>query len=160
MKTEFLVQIDGAGTNNASRVVLIGATNRPYELDDAVRRRFVKRLYIPLPDDSSRRQLFVNLLNSNSHELNASDIDWLVNQTQGYSGADIRSLATEAAMGPVRDLSNRGIKLATINACDLPAINRSHFECAFESVKSTVTPTDLQKYIDWNTEFGSYRRMD
>lgn len=50
IKTEFLVQLDGATTDNDERILVIGATNRPQELDEAARRRFVKRLYIPLPD--------------------------------------------------------------------------------------------------------------
>lgn len=49
MKTEFLVQLDGATTDSEERILVIGATNRPQELDEAARRRFVKRLYIPLP---------------------------------------------------------------------------------------------------------------
>lgn len=50
IKTEFLVQLDGAATDNEERLLIIGATNRPQELDEAARRRFVKRLYIPLPE--------------------------------------------------------------------------------------------------------------
>lgn len=50
IKTEFLVQLDGAGTKSDERILVIGATNRPQELDDAARRRLVKRLYIPLPE--------------------------------------------------------------------------------------------------------------
>lgn len=49
IKTEFLVQLDGATTDSEERLLVIGATNRPQELDEAARRRFVKRLYIPLP---------------------------------------------------------------------------------------------------------------
>ncbi len=99
IKTEFLVQLDGAGTNAEVRVVVIGATNRPEELDEAVRRRFVKRIYIPLPDDASRRQLFKNLLTNIAHSVREDDLDKLVRLTDEYSGADIRSLCTEAAMG-------------------------------------------------------------
>lgn len=50
IKTEFLVQLDGATTDSDERLLVIGATNRPQELDEAARRRFVKRLYIPLPE--------------------------------------------------------------------------------------------------------------
>lgn len=50
IKTEFLVQLDGAATVDDERILLVGATNRPQELDEAARRRFVKRLYIPLPE--------------------------------------------------------------------------------------------------------------
>lgn len=46
-----MVRLDGATTSEDDRVLIIGATNRPQELDDAVRRRLVKRLYIPLPEE-------------------------------------------------------------------------------------------------------------
>jgi fidgetin-like protein 1 len=50
MKTEFLVQLDGAATHEEDRVLIVGATNRPQEIDEAARRRLVKRIYVPLPD--------------------------------------------------------------------------------------------------------------
>lgn len=63
MKTQFLVQLDGAKSNANQRILIIGATNRPNELDEAVRRRFVKRLYIPLPNKSGREELFKRISN-------------------------------------------------------------------------------------------------
>ena len=57
MKTEFLVALDGAGNEKKGHVLLIGATNRPHELDDAARRRFVKRLYVALPEMKDREVL-------------------------------------------------------------------------------------------------------
>ncbi|OUM69671.1 hypothetical protein PIROE2DRAFT_32600, partial [Piromyces sp. E2] len=62
IKTEFLVQFDGCGTNAEDRILLIGATNRPGEIDEAARRRFRKKLYIPLPDEGARKSLLMNLL--------------------------------------------------------------------------------------------------
>lgn len=64
LKTEFLVQMDGVGTKSTDRVLLIGATNRPEELDEAARRRLEKRLYIPLPDAEARLELIQRLLAS------------------------------------------------------------------------------------------------
>lgn len=87
IKTEFLVQLDGAGTDLSARVVIVGATNRPEELDEAVRRRFVKRLYIPLPDDDSRQQLLDTLLRKVAHELSTQHFKDLVVRTKGFSGS-------------------------------------------------------------------------
>ena len=56
MKTEFLVRLDGVCNKKDGRVLLIGATNRPMDLDEAMRRRFSKRLYIPLPELDAREQ--------------------------------------------------------------------------------------------------------
>ena len=81
-----MVQLDGAGTNQTARVVIVGATNRPEELDEAVRRRFVKRIYIPLPDPESRRQLLMMLLEDVVHSLESADCEALVMKTDGYSG--------------------------------------------------------------------------
>ncbi len=64
LKTEFLVQLDGAGTNQSDAILIIGATNRPQEIDDAVIRRMTKRLYIPLPNHKSRKELIENVVKS------------------------------------------------------------------------------------------------
>ncbi len=86
IKTEFLVQLDGAGSDQSARVVIIGATNRPQELDEAARRRFVKRIYIALPDRSSRIQIVCNLLKNNKHSLGADDFQYIAERTDGFSG--------------------------------------------------------------------------
>ena len=54
LKTEFMVQLCGAHTQETDRILFIGATNRPEELDEAVKRRLEKRLYIPLPNSIGR----------------------------------------------------------------------------------------------------------
>ena len=92
IKTEFLVQLDGTGTSGQGRVLVIGATNRPQELDEAARRRFVKRLYIPLPDTSDRCCLLKVLLEKNLHTLSQSDVEKLAADTDGFSGADLKAL--------------------------------------------------------------------
>jgi SpoVK/Ycf46/Vps4 family AAA+-type ATPase len=162
IKTEFLVQLDGAGTSEAARVVIIGATNRPEEIDEAARRRFVKRIYIPLPDEAGRRQLFERLLLSNGSgsdkdPLNLHD---LVTRTEGFSGADIRALCTEAAMGPMRELAEAyGNNLNRITADDVNQISMKHFEDALEAVAPSVSPADLERYLHWNSQFGSFRKI-
>ena len=157
LKTEFLVQLDGAGTDSDARVVIIGATNRPNELDEAARRRFVKRIYIPLPDKAGRQQLFNRLLIKEKHNLDDNDIEYLVTKTNGYSGADIKSLCTEAAMFPLREVANSK-SLDKLNINDIPPITAKHFEYALENVLSTVSIDDLLQYKDWNSKYGSFRK--
>lgn len=99
IKTEFLVQFDGAGASSSDRILIIGATNRPQEIDEAARRRLVKRLYIPLPDQMARRWIFQNLLRNQRHSLTDEDIDVLCIKTEGYSGSDVDALCREAALG-------------------------------------------------------------
>lgn len=86
IKTEFLVQLDGAGTSSNAQVVILGATNRPQELDEAARRRLVKRLYVPLPDRSSRLLMLKNLLKNNRHIISEIEFSTISDRTEGFSG--------------------------------------------------------------------------
>ncbi|TNN21320.1 Fidgetin-like protein [Schistosoma japonicum] len=115
IKTEFLVQLDGIATSEDERILFIGATNRPQELDEAARRRFVKRLYIPLPTRSARKQIVQRLLQQNHHTLKEEDFWNIADQADGYSGADMANLCREAAMGPIRSLTIEAIQHI---ACD------------------------------------------
>jgi len=74
IKTEFLVQMQGVG-NSMDGVLVLGATNVPWELDNAIRRRFQKRIYISLPDATARAGIFKNKGNKTKHSL--SDEDWV-----------------------------------------------------------------------------------
>lgn len=81
--------------------MVLAATNRPWDLDDALRRRLEKRIYIPLPSELGRRELFkINL--RGIHLDDKIDWDLLVKKSDGYSGADISNVCREAAMMPMR----------------------------------------------------------
>ena len=83
---------------------MVGATNRPQELDEAARRRLVKRLYIPLPEHEARVQIINNLLAKERHGVTDDEVVEIGKQTEGYSGADMANLCKEAALGPIRSL--------------------------------------------------------
>ena len=114
---EMLVQMDGISELNSGKkenndingteeikpkfVMVLGATNMPWDLDDALRRRFEKRIYIPLPNKVGREQMFhINFKGINlSNDVN---IDTLVQKTEGYSGHDISSVCREASLMNMR----------------------------------------------------------
>lgn len=154
IKTEFLVQLDGTGTGGQGRVLVIGATNRPHELDDAARRRFVKRLYIPLPATPDREILLRKLLETNKHCLEDKDFTKLSHDTAGFSGADLKALCVEAAMGPLRGL---GAKALQVDARDVPAISAKHFRQALRGMHPSVAQADLEVYLEWNKTYGTTR---
>jgi fidgetin-like protein 1 len=163
IKTEFLVQLDGAGSNHEAQVVIVGATNRPEELDEAARRRFVKRLYIPLPNLEGRRQLFQNLLcgaAGNLSSLSASELESLARHTKGFSGADLQSLCQDAAMGPIRDLKEQFGQVDNLSAAEVPPMQLRHFQTAMRTVKATVSPAELTRYLDWNAQYGSDQNVE
>jgi len=101
MKTEFLVQVDGVGKDNDG-VLLLAATNRPWELDPAVRRRFQKRIHIPLPDYDARKQLFQIHGGDAARSFTDQQLQALAQRTQGLSGSDIANASQEAMLLPVR----------------------------------------------------------
>lgn len=101
IKTEFLVQMDGVGKNEDD-VLVLGATNVPWELDAAIRRRFEKRVYIPLPEPEARAIMVKLHLGDTPNNLSESDFDTLGRLTEGASGSDIKVLVKEALMEPLR----------------------------------------------------------
>lgn len=103
IKTEFLVQMQGVGNDN-DKLLVLGATNLPWALDPAIRRRFEKRIYIPLPDQPARRYMFEHNLKKTPHACSGADFDWLGANTEGFSGADIGILVRDAVMEPVRQI--------------------------------------------------------
>lgn len=152
IKTEFLVQLDGAGNGRKGQVLVIGATNRPEELDDAARRRFVKKLYIPLPDQDGREALITNLLKANAHTLTDAQLTQLAIDSEGFSGADLKTLCTDAAMEPVRKL---GAKAMEMDPKDVPPISYKNFRKALRQVNPSVAQSDLASHIEWNNTYGS-----
>lgn len=105
IKTEFLVQMDGVG-KSTDGVLLLGATNIPWGLDDALLRRMERRVYIPLPEEHARSGMFKIHLGNTPHNLTEEDFNELGTATEGYSGADIGILVRDAIMQPVRTLQN------------------------------------------------------
>ena len=101
VKTEFLVQMDGVGKDDG-QVLILGATNIPWELDAAIRRRFEKRVYIPLPEAEARTYMVKLHLGDTPNNLTEEDFDRLGEITEGASGSDIQVLVKEALMQPLR----------------------------------------------------------
>lgn len=170
MKTEFFIQMDGVSSDAATEpdeeskdtplknVMVLAATNRPWDLDEAMIRRLEKRIYVPLPEEKGRQVLFdINL----KHTKLSEDIDWdiLVEKTKGYSGADINNVCREAALMPMR----RKILGRKINVHDIPdmkdefdvPLTMEDFLDALKNVKTSVGSTFLKEYAEWMKEFGS-----
>ena len=190
IKTEFLIQWSdlqkaaaGSAINDkdkergdATRVLVLAATNLPWAIDEAARRRFVRRQYIPLPEDWVRKQQVKTLLSHQKHELSDHDLDCLVKLTDGmclcstlhnrkndedniydanfnlgFSGSDITALAKDAAMGPLRSL---GEKLLSMTMDQIRPIQFQDFIASLQTIRPSVSKQGLKEFEDWATQFG------
>jgi katanin p60 ATPase-containing subunit A1 len=136
----------------------LAATNIPWDLDEAFRRRLEKRIYIPLPSEVGRRQLFdINLKGIKVDE--AVDYAELVKKTKGYSGADIANVCREAAMMPMRRKILEGglnfdeIQKINHEELDVP-ITMSDFNEALKNISKSVSAANIEEYQKWMAEFG------
>ncbi|KAG5538524.1 hypothetical protein RHGRI_019188 [Rhododendron griersonianum] len=152
LKSEFLVQFDGVTSNSDDLVIVIGATNKPQELDDAVLRRLVKRIYIPLPDAHVRRSLLKHKLKGQAFSLPAGDLERLVESTEGYSGSDLQALCEEAAMMPIREL---GSNILTIKANQVRPLRYEDFQKATTVIRPSLQKSKWEELERWNQEFGA-----
>ncbi|KAI3631917.1 hypothetical protein MIR68_009753 [Amoeboaphelidium protococcarum] len=144
----------GGATDPNDRVVLIAATNRPQDLDEAVRRRFTKRLYIPLPEAETRSQLLKQLLDKHKrHSVSASQLNAIVKKTEGYSCSDLNALAKEAALYPLREISLARLKL--IKPEEIRNITAQDLIQAMDVIRPSVSSQDLTELSRWSQSFGS-----
>ena len=152
VKTTLMTQMSGVTSKKEDRVIVIGATNLPWEIDPAFRSRFEKRIYINLPDLHARSKIFE--IHSKGIEIEDTvDFQLIGEMSDGYSGRDIQLICREAVMMPVRELDISG-------ALDDPdikarAVTVQDYMLAFEKIKPSVAPEELLRYRDWAEEFGS-----
>ncbi|PPS15479.1 hypothetical protein GOBAR_AA05098 [Gossypium barbadense] len=152
LKSEFLIQFDGVASNPNDLVIVIGATNKPQELDDAVLRRLVKRIYVPLPDENVRRLLLKHKLKGQEFSLPGWDLERLVRETEGYSGSDLQALCEEAAMMPIREL---GSNILTVKANQVRPLRYEDFQKAMSVIRPSLNKSKWEELEQWNQEFGS-----
>uniref|UniRef100_A0A7N0UWT8 AAA+ ATPase domain-containing protein n=1 Tax=Kalanchoe fedtschenkoi TaxID=63787 RepID=A0A7N0UWT8_KALFE len=103
IKNEFMTHWDGLLTKSGERILVLAATNRPFDLDEAIIRRFERRIMVGLPTPENREMIFRTLL---SKEKVADTLNFkeLATLTEGYTGSDLKNLCTTAAYRPVREL--------------------------------------------------------
>jgi spastin len=152
LKTEFFLQMDGLRSSADDRISVMGATNRPQELDDAILRRFPKRIYVTLPDRDARLSLLKHLLSSQNNPLSAKELLTLADMTDGYSASDLTNLTKDAALGPVREYDIDQLK--NLDQRKLRKIRFQDFVNSIEKVRKSVSASSLQMFDKWNSEYG------
>jgi len=155
LKTEFLVAFDGLGSCDEDRILVLAATNRPMDLDDAVIRRFPKRIFIPLPDAGSRVVILKRLMGKTRHSLSDRDLEAVARVTDSYSASDLAALCREGAMGPVRDFKSP-IEIAQLKDEELRPVSREDVLKATGVVRPSASRELQQELEQWNAKFGSH----
>ncbi|XP_042211352.1 spastin-like isoform X2 [Homarus americanus] len=152
LKTEFLVEFDGLKSDPDERILIMGATNRPQELDDAALRRFSKRVYVSQPDKNTRCLLINHLITKQKSELSTRDLEVLAGLTEGYSGSDLTSLAKDAALAPIRELNPE--QVVTCDPSEVRGITLTDFKESLKKIRRSVPQSTISTYEKWNAEYG------
>jgi vacuolar protein-sorting-associated protein 4 len=181
VKTEFLVQMEGL-SNKGGQLLVLGATNIPWGLDQAVKRRFEKRIYIPLPDHSARLYMLKKKIEEVPFNITDAEFEELAKLAENYSGSDIEVLCKDAAMEPLRfaQKTNKFRKLmngkfmpvdpqtpadgynviqSTVydlpdRSLELPALTLNDFRLSMKRSKCSVSLADLKEFEDWTAQYG------
>jgi len=146
-RNQFLKEMDGIMDKSAKiHVYVIGATNKPWILDEPFIRRFQKRIHVPLPDFQAR----LAMLNIQTKDLKLAtnvELEELARRTEGYTGSDMRDIIQSAQIDVVREL------FENTNPNDRESVPREitmeDFERVFEKRRPSVSPQVVQNYVRW-----------
>ncbi|XP_016286867.2 katanin p60 ATPase-containing subunit A-like 2 isoform X2 [Monodelphis domestica] len=162
MKTELLMQMDGLARSE-DLVFVLAASNLPWELDCAMLRRLEKRILVDLPTNEARQAMIRHWLpavsNNGGIELHAElEYGLLGQETEGYSGSDIKLVCKEAAMRPVRKIFNALENLqsdnSTLHAIRLDTVTTADFLDVMTHTKPSVKNL-IEKYSAWQSNYES-----
>ena len=164
--SQILTELDGM--EELKNVTILAATNRPDMLDDALLRpgRLERHIYVPAPDEESRKKIFEVYLGGETGSILARDvdIDTLVKQTEGYVGADIESLVREAKMAAMREfiilMGNRG-EQERKDAIKNVMITRAHFDAALLNVRGSLDREAIEtsELQSWQMLYNEEQRI-
>ncbi|KAF2575303.1 hypothetical protein F2Q70_00000121 [Brassica cretica] len=167
MKNEFMINWDGLRTKDRERVLVLAATNRPFDLDEAVIRRLPRRLMVNLPDATNRSKILSVILAK--EEIGPDvDLEAIANMTDGYSGSDLKNLCVTAAHLPIREILEKEKKEKTaaeaenrptppLYSCtDIRPLTMTDFKAAHEQVCASVSTdsSNMNELQQWNELYG------
>ncbi|MBA0656283.1 hypothetical protein Goklo_008652, partial [Gossypium klotzschianum] len=171
MKNEFMVNWDGLRTKDRERVLVLAATNRPFDLDEAVIRRLPRRLMVNLPDAPNREKILRVILAKEELSSNV-DLEAIANMTEGYSGSDLKNLCVTAAHCPIREILDKEKKErasavaedrpapSLYSSADIRSLKMDDFKYAHEQVCASVSSesTNMNELLQWNELYGEVEK--
>ncbi|KAK9324087.1 hypothetical protein V1517DRAFT_288121 [Lipomyces orientalis] len=149
MINQFMAEWDGL---RSERIMVIGTTNRPFDLDDAVLRRFPRRVLVDLPTEKNREEIFRVHLNGETLDDTVTPA-YLAKKTAYFSGSDIKNVCVIAATEAVKQRRNNP---ALAKASAKRVLSRRHFETALRETGASVSDemSSLTMIREWHKQFG------
>jgi ATPase family AAA domain-containing protein 1 len=155
---------NGSGEAGSDRVVVIGSTNRPFDLDEAVLRRFPRRILVDLPDLETRKEILEVTLAQNRLSP-AVNLTVIAERLDGYTGSDIKEICREAVVQISHEqarLLDQGFSVGKVDASlqRLRPVTMADFEKAVRKLKRSVSEggRELARVWEWNDEYGEIKR--
>ncbi|XP_012829179.1 PREDICTED: uncharacterized protein LOC105950378 [Erythranthe guttata] len=161
LRNEFMLRWDGLNSKDSQRILVIGATNRPFDLDDAVIRRMPRRVYVGLPNVENRSKILKVLLAKENLEPGFS-FDQLAKATDSYSGSDLKNLCAAAAYRPVEELLEQESKGDKVDeGVTLRPLKLDDFIHSKAKVGPSIlnNSTSVIKLREWNEKYGEGGRV-
>ena len=144
MKTQFMMLWDGLNTEADSTVIVMGATNRPQDLDKAILRRMPAHFHIGLPSEEQRLKILELIL---KEEKITPDVDLvqLSKISNGYSGSDLRELCRNAAVYRTRKVirAHNNSASSSLNADEAPSLSMDDLNESFKKMKQSKYGTNM-----------------
>ncbi len=156
VKTQLLSEIQGIKSGSKKPLLVLGATNRPWDIDAAMLSRFEKKVYVPLPDLTARVGIFKIHTAGINMALTEEDFIELGVRSEGYSGRDISNVCREVIMLPIRELDMGGLLENSDQEVIVRDINLKDFTKTLKKVKPMTTNAALKRYEQWAKDFGEY----
>lgn len=182
IKTEFLINMSGL-KNYDNQIIVMGATNTPWSLDSGFRRRFEKRIYIPLPNMYARMKIFEKYLKDAQHQITKDNIKEFATLTENYTGADIDIICRDALYMPIKKClmskffkqikkdgavfytpcspgdkdptkEEKNVMNMKDNELLAPPLSVQDFIISIKNVKPSLSVDDLKRYSDWTEQYG------
>ncbi len=149
VRNQFLKEMDGIqDKSNQYFIYVIGATNKPWALDEAFIRRFEKRIYVPPPDEKAREALIIKTLQKVKHS--GIDVRELAKLTEGYSASDIVAIIRDAYMRVVRELFEKNG-----GEGEPRPVTMEDVLWALKRRKPSISPEMLKRYEEWFKSHGA-----
>ncbi|XP_048407033.1 outer mitochondrial transmembrane helix translocase isoform X3 [Stegostoma tigrinum] len=147
MKAQFMSLWDGLDTDFSCQVIVMGATNRPQDLDSAILRRMPTRFHIGQPNTDQRKSI-LNLILRNEEVDRYLDLNEIARETEGFSGSDLKELCRDAAMFCVRDYVHGSDEEESSNGDRLRPIKQQDLKRAIMKMRKSKGVSDLSELQD------------